>query len=102
VAIEIRLEDERGAQLSALGDTRNVLGRLNRARASSVIAWKLFQYIDPYGDTVFNVLQVDDLMHDIQSAIKEAESSEDVDFLIALTRLVSKLESGLLLRFYGD
>ena len=55
----IILEDENKVQLFSLKDEFNI-GLLNK------MDFKLLCYIDPFGDTIFNRLQMDDLINDLQ------------------------------------
>ena len=62
--------------------------------------YKLFHYIDPYGDTVFNRLQIDDLLSDLKK-LKEVADSDIIDGIIKLA-LKCKAGPHTYLKFYGD
>ena len=60
----------------------------------------LLKYIDPYGDTIFNNLQIDDLVADLE-LLKEIEDNELIDRIISLAQ-ECKSEIHTYLTFYGD
>ena len=62
--------------------------------------FKLVRYIDPYGDTIFNQLQMDDLISDLE-ALQEINHSNDIKKIIDLA-IKCKQEPHLYLAFYGD
>ncbi len=60
----------------------------------------LLKYIDPYGDTIFNNLQIDDLVTDLE-LLKEIDGNELIDEIILLAQ-ECKSEIHTYLTFYGD
>ena len=65
---------------------------------------RLLRYIDPYGDTVFNQLQMDDFIMELRGLYSRASSPEQGDFLEAVERLAHQCAktNRLHLKFYGD
>ena len=61
---------------------------------------KLLHYLDPYGDAIFNRLQMDDLIMDLQK-LRLLEANPLLDEIEALAQRCKK-ESHLYLVFYGD
>ena len=56
MGIDARIETERGTCVAELGDSHN---RMNRLLSLSVLdSTRCLQFIDPYGDTVFNRYQI--------------------------------------------
>jgi hypothetical protein len=76
--IRVELRTERGEVVRGLvdpgGGMFDAAGHFDRhlfgdARVGVAGAtFRLFQYVDPYGDTMFNALQMDDLLSDIEVA----------------------------------
>jgi hypothetical protein len=62
--------------------------------------FKLVKYLDPYGDTVFNHLQMDDLIFDFKK-IRDSDYNENVEKIIQLA-LKCKSEPHTYLAFYVD
>ena len=85
-------------------ETRDIIERLNGEFViSSNTSWsnfKLLQYLDPYGDTIFNCKQIDDLISDL---IKFNEIYTYIIFeqMIALAARC-KAEAHTYLCFNGD
>jgi len=98
----IRLEDDRGLSIDAVEDTSGVVDDLivpmSRQRNGQL------QYIDPYGTTVFNCVQADALMSEIEDARKIAKSPAAGTLITSIERLARRCcdESHLFLKFYGD
>jgi hypothetical protein len=102
MGLTINLETERGAILSTVGDPKNTLHRLLRAtppHASSCLG-----FIDWYGNTIFNYLQMDPFLIEWQALRGHAFDEEE-------NRIISEVESlavrcrnerHLYLKFIGD
>ncbi|MEJ7914240.1 MAG: hypothetical protein WKF70_13855 [Chitinophagaceae bacterium] len=61
---------------------------------------KLLCYLDPYGDTFFNRLQIDDLIEDLRN-LEKLETNTLIDDICALAvRCKEEIHSYLV--FYGD
>ena len=61
---------------------------------------KLLCYLDPYGDTFFNRLQIDDLIEDLRN-LEKLETNTLIDDICALA-VRCKEEIHSYLAFYGD
>jgi hypothetical protein len=62
--------------------------------------FKLLKYLDPYGDTIFNRLQMDDFIQDVQKLMEIQEYA-----LLGEVRILADLcksEPHTYLCFYGD
>jgi hypothetical protein len=101
MAFDIQLEDEQGAPLVKLPDTHNVLPRLlDRANDSSDCC---LPFVDPYGNTVFNRLQMKSLIQELDR-VSQGASANEIAFAYRLRELAVRCleEVHLYLRFYGD
>jgi hypothetical protein len=67
-------------------------------------SYRLLRYLDPYGDAVFNWLQVSDLLADLQLAGSRAWSDAERSTLAQVAALVARAheEPRLYVRFMGD
>ena len=64
--------------------------------------FKLLKYLNPYGDTTFNNLQIRDLINDLEILkIKEPNDSILIDEIIKLANSLEN-EPHMYLTFYGD
>ncbi len=64
----------------------------------------LLSYIDPYGDTVFNALQMDDFLTDWRILSDAATTKEVRDFLAEVESLATQCRDTvhLYLKFIGE
>jgi len=98
----IRLEDEKGKAEQELFDLENVLSRL-------LPSWEdrefhCLRYIDPWGNTVFNHLQMDEFIEELKRIRGDATTEVELAFLDAIESMAVRCkESGeLYLYFRGD
>ncbi len=88
------LEDARKKVISTLDREFHIASRDN------VKGSKLLSYLDPYGDTFFNRLQIDDLIEDLQN-LDKLEPNKLINDICALAeRCKEEIHSYLV--FYGD
>lgn len=86
------------------GENKNILFLLNNEFHVSLNvksnSFKLLSYLDPYGDTIFNNLQMKDLIEDLQ-LLKQLENNPLIEEIIFLAKRC-KIEHHTYLVFYGD
>jgi hypothetical protein len=104
VGVDVRLETENGEVVDEVGDPRNVFVHMLPGSASD---YTLLRYIDPYGHTVFNRMQMPDFLADLQSLRSSSESSEQTEIIDRIQQLAERSRddphyAGYLLRFSGD
>lgn len=102
----IKIEDFKGEVIAEYNDRKGLLGLVLDYCYKNPSNIKTFKYIDMYDDTVFNSLQIRDLILDIvflkqQSQLLDTERVEILNLLIKLCRETLK-EPHQYLRFYGD
>ena len=103
MGISAFVTDFRGRKVSeGVLDPSNALRRL--LPPSSDTTFHCLRFIDRYGDTVFNRLQVPVLLTELDSVRATAESGREVEILDSLRSLAERalLRPGLYLTFYGD
>jgi hypothetical protein len=102
MGILVALEDERGKQLDTVEDPRGHLFRSLPSEGGR--AEKLLGYVDRYGDTVFNRLQMDAVLSELSALIADAKEPEQTLLLERIRDLASrcKREAHCYLKFYGD
>ena len=101
MGIEVRLRRESGEVLGEVGDPQMVL---SRATQRAFAGTRLLKYLVPWGDTVFNQAQADDLHADIVQ-VKDANRHTPLfDILADVEPLVARLsrETHAYLWFIGD
>lgn len=94
MAWTIILEDENKEPVQSLNDEFDI------GSGSDLSSFKLLCYLDAYGDTIFNRLQMDDLIKDLQS-LKQIEANPLLNEIQILAERCKK-EEHTYLAFYGD
>jgi hypothetical protein len=103
MGINVVLEGENGEHIDTVFDSHGAIGLLASA-AHHDPSYRLLRYLDPYGDAVFNWLQVSDLLADLQLAGSLAWSDAERSTLAQVVALVARIleEPRLYVRFMGD
>ena len=92
------LEDENKVEVASLNN-EFVINSFNEIVNNE--NFKLIRYLDPYGDAVFNHLQMQDLISDLENLTKIDRNNQLVVEIISLAKRCIE-ESHLYLVFYGD
>ncbi len=102
MGLTIALQTARGENAGVVHDPRNLLHRLLPPFEDKT--FECLRYVDWYGDTVFNRLQMDSFLGDWQRIENNANSSEESEILQRVRDLATrcKEEPHLYLRFIGD
>lgn len=88
------LEDARKKVISSLDREFHIVS------VDSLKGSKLLCYLDPYGDTFFNRLQIDDLIEDLRNLEKLETNTVINDICVLAERCKEEIHSYLV--FYGD
>lgn len=75
MALDVALADERGARIDGVGDVPNVLGRL--LPPADDRSFRCLGFIDLYGDTVFNRLQMGELLTELTSGRRQRQPTKE-------------------------
>lgn len=96
------LEDERGTALSNVEDQANLLHRL--LPDPNDISFHMLRFIDWYGDTVFNRLQLESFLQEWDRIAPHAQTEEARSLLGRVRDLATKGPQlqHTYLKFYGD
>lgn len=97
VPITVRLEDEDGAVLGEAGD-------FDRLIATGDETFTLLRFVDPYGQTIFNHLQIPAVLDDLDRLQVKVTHATERNGLARLRHLAERCrdEPHLYLRFLGD
>ena len=100
--IDVRLEDENGEERAVvLSPSRSQFASL--IPEATVSDYPCLRYIDPYGDTTFNQLQIPQLLADLERTLPRCttpETREHVQAIIALAKKATEVHTHI--KFYGD
>jgi hypothetical protein len=102
--LTIRLETEKGLPVAEVFDLRDALTSRIEALLRGGIELELGRFINRYGNTVFNKLQLIDFLPEVDRVLVAAEGTEDHASLSEISHLVSRGADGedLYLKFIGD
>ncbi len=103
MGLSVRLEDENGAPVAEeVYDPRNLLHRLLPSHDDA--SYQCLRFVDWYGDTVFNRLQMPVFLADLSTIRRFARGIEERELLARIGDLAEQCQRGvhLYLKFYGD
>jgi len=102
MGLDVELQDEFGVTLDSVGDPKNLLGPLlPTARYQD---YPMLSSIDPYGNTVFNGIQMERFLEEwsrMSSALRSEEERVIFSAVEALARRCRDLVH-LYIKFVGD
>ena len=101
MGLDVELQDEWGGQIDSVGDPKNLLARL--LPINSDPEYVMLSAIDPYGDTVFNPLQIPRFLSEWADVVSKARTEEDRELLSKIERLARRCadEVHTYLKFIG-
>ena len=101
MGITVVLEDDRGNIIDRVEDPPNLLHRL--LPNPQDVSFHMLRFIDPYGDTVFNRLQMETFIEEWDK-ITRAGTEEERSFFSRVRDLATEAQKRIhtYLKFYGD
>lgn len=101
MGIEVALVDESGRRLTSVRDVHDLV---DRALAEASKGSQVLRFVDPYGDTTFNRLQMGAFLEDWASIEKLLASEHDRRAWTEVADLARRCETEphVYLRFVGD
>jgi hypothetical protein len=102
MGLVITLESESGEKKQFVTDNHNLLHLLLPLTNND--SFKLLKYIDWYADTVFNQIQLNDLIADIDLLLEKTDNVNERDLLARIKEMCihCKDEYHQYIKFYGD
>lgn len=102
MGINIVLEDEDGGEIAVVGDPTNFLHEILPSVES--LEFRCLGFVDRYGDTTFNRLQMDDVQRELNLLRSKSNQSEVQALLDQISALAQRCKSDVhtYLKFYGD
>ena len=88
MALRIAIQDESGVLIKSIDDERNLLVRLTAN--SSLERQPFLASIDPYGDTIFNRLQIEPFLRELEILSATAQTAEERGLLNAIRELAQE------------
>ena len=93
----IILENEKGETIQMLPESFDY----EELQKLILPKFKLLQYLDPYGDTTFNNLQIEHLILDLNLLKYISQQKDAIDKIILLAKKC-RTEVHTYIKFYGD
>jgi hypothetical protein len=102
MGLEIVLQTESGAKIDSVADPKNYLGKLLPQIADD--SHPLLGGIDPYGDTIFNGIQIRRFLLEWQAVSSNAVTTEERELVSKIEELAVRCRDQvhLYIRFVGD
>ena len=102
MGIELTWEEENGQELARLGDPQSMMQ--SWLPLETALEFSCLRFIDQYGDTVFNRLQIPALLQEMKSCKSSALNPAVAEHLDQAIALVSRAEDCIhtYIRFIGD
>src|SRR5215475_6347897 len=103
MGMNAQLMSERGEVIEEVSDDQSRLHPLIEA-VRDYESTHCLQYMDPYGDTIFNSLQLPRFLDEWKMVMEVAVATEDKDLAASVQRLalLAEEEIHMYLRFVGD
>ena len=102
MGVDVYLESESGEQLEELADPSGLVALLLPDWQDKTSAF--LRFIDLYGGTVFNCLQMDTFVSELEAAVEKASEKKVIAHGRAILKLARKCKDEVhtYLKFYGD
>jgi hypothetical protein len=101
--MSIQLVSERGEIIEEVFDEESRLSPLIEA-VPEFETTHCIQYMNPYGDTIFNSLQLGRFLEEWKMVEQQADTQEEKDLVAAVQRLavLAEEENHMYIKFVGD
>jgi hypothetical protein len=102
MGMAIQLEDQQGKVLEEIPDLESFLARLFPSWDDE--SFHCLRYIDPWGDTIFNHLQMDEVISELRRIRAKTTVEAERAFVDAIEGMAARCKEGehLYLKFLGD
>jgi hypothetical protein len=102
MGMAIQLEDQKGKVLEEIPDLESLLARLFPSWEDA--SFHCLRYIDPWGETIFNHLQMDELISELQRIRAKTAIEAERAFIDAIEGMATRCKEGehRYLKFIGD
>jgi hypothetical protein len=102
MGIELVWEEENGTELARLGDPQSLLKGF--LPSESALEFVCLRFVDPYGDTIFNTLQLPVLLQELRARASSMLEPPVAEHLSKAISLVANAQGHIhtYVRFVGD
>jgi hypothetical protein len=102
MGMAIQLEDQQGKLLEGIPDLESLLARLFPSWDDDT--FHCLRYIDPWGETTFNHLQMDEVISELRRVREKTAVEAERAFIDAIEGMATRCKEGehRYLKFLGD
>ena len=102
MGLNIVFQDEAGKEIENVADPTNILLRFLTSPDDADS--RCLRYVDPYGDTVFNRLQIADVLKELVLLSRRASAEDERELFSSIIGLANRCQATVhtYLKFYGD
>ena len=101
MGIDLQWEDEEGTRVAGLPDSDGLVKRILPDHTDATFPW--LRFVDLYGDTIFNQLQVPQLITELEVLLRQRHEASVHRHLVAMLVFARQSHGNhMYLRFYGD
>ena len=102
MGVDLRWENENGRLIEEILDPQMCISHL--VLKTDLTGTTCLRFIDPYGDTMFNQVQIPILIDELQSILRKVQDHQIRDHLRRVIELAEKSRGEIhtYLKFYGD
>lgn len=101
MGVDVYIETEFGERIEEFLDPKGIIARLLPIGDNR---FSLLRYIDLYGNTIFNRLQMEQLLFELEQLKNDDRTPEEIAVIEKLQEMARRCqnEPHLYLKFYGD
>jgi hypothetical protein len=103
MGLTVRIENkscEKIEDIEEIGDPHNLLHRLLPSEDDT--SFQCLRFIDWYGDTTFNSLQIRTFLIELERITQNAETNDEKELLNQIKNLAKRVSTHTYLKFIGD
>lgn len=102
MGVDLKWEDEHGKQIDEVPDPQMCISHL--VLNTDLTETTCLRFIDPYGNTTFNQLQIPILIEELKSVVQKIQDDRTRNHLQQVIALAEKSRDEIhtYLKFYGD
>jgi hypothetical protein len=102
MGVDLRWENENGSRIDEIPDPQMYISHL--VLQTDLTGTTCLRFIDPYGDTTFNRLQIPTLIEELKAVLHNVPDNGMRDHLRRVIELAEKSRDEIhtYLKFYGD
>lgn len=102
MGLEVVIQNERGEVIDQVGDGRNYLHRLLPRPEDQ--SYQCLRFVDWYGDTIFNYLQMDQLLAEMERLRQRSQCKDEDQLIQRIQEMAQRCKETrhCYLKFVGD